>query len=178
LDLGLLEEQARSGRTAKARRRLSNATITSHQGECFMAGLLSTVSWFDNSGVHLRVYTVNGTNITEQGWDGSGPWYTGLYNATGSTVGATAWLDKGGTTHIRVYSALNGEISERCWDGSRWYEGAMKASGVGATASSWVDGSGNAHIRVYVRASNNAVTEQCWDGSGWYVGAYRGTAHG
>lgn len=135
-----------------------------------MAGFVSAVSWFDSS-PHLRVYTGNGSQITEQAYDGS--WYKGGFNAAGTTVGATSWLE-GGQIHIRVYvAAEGGKITEYCWDKDQWYVGAFQGQGTGAAATSWLDGSG-VHIRVYVRASNGTFTEQCWDGSGWYKGAYPG----
>jgi Fungal fucose-specific lectin len=138
-----------------------------------MAGFVSSVSWFDGS-THLRVYTCKNQQVTEQCWDGGGPWYNGALTTPGGTVGATSWLN-GGQISLRVYAALNNKIVEQCWDKDRWYTGAFTASGVGADATSWLDGSGALHIRVYVRAENGAVTEKCWDGSGpWYDGAYKG----
>lgn len=140
-----------------------------------MAGVTSAVSWFDGS-THIRVYTCKGNELTEQGWDGSGPWYKGALSTAGSTVGATGWV-VGGQIHLRVYAASGNKIVEHCWDKDRWYTGAFSAQGTGASATSWLDNHGALHIRVYVRAENGAVTEQCWDGNGpWYVGAYHGQA--
>jgi len=140
-----------------------------------MAGQTSAISWFDGS-THLRVYTCKGQALTEQGWDGNGPWYNGGLSTAGSTVGATSWVS-GGQIHIRVYAALNNKIVEHCWDKNSWYTGAFSATGVSASATSWLDSGGALHIRVYVRAENGSVTEQCWDGSGpWHTGAYHGAA--
>jgi hypothetical protein len=140
-----------------------------------MAGFTSAVSWFDGN-THLRVYTCKNQQVTEQCWDGGGPWYNGQYKSTGATVGATSWLI-GSQVHLRVYTAINNQITEQCWDSGSWYQGAFSATGVGASATSWVDSSGALHIRVYCRAENGAVTEKCWDGSGpWYNGAYQGQA--
>jgi hypothetical protein len=135
-----------------------------------MAGMVSAVSWYDGS-AHLRVYTSNGSQVTEQGWDGS--WYTGQFSAAGNTVGATSWQSNG-QIYIRVYVAQNNNIVEYCWDGSGWYTGAYKGQGTGATATAWVDSAGQNHIRVYARSSSGTFSEQCWDGSGWYNGAYPG----
>jgi len=140
-----------------------------------MAGFTSAVSWFDN-GPHLRVYTCKGNALTEQCWDGNGPWKKGALSTTGSTVGATSWFT-GGQIHLRVYAAVNNKIVEHCWDKDRWYIGAFSSTGIGASATSWLDSHGALHIRVYVREENGAVIEQCWDGNGpWYTGAYHGEA--
>ena len=90
-----------------------------------MAGFVSAVSWFDGS-PHLRVYTSNGSQVTEQAYDGS--WYTGAFSAAGTTAGATSWLDGSGQIHIRVYVAnSSGNITEYCWDSNEWYTGQFTA---------------------------------------------------
>lgn len=146
-----------------------------------MAGFVSAVSWFEKGQVHLRVYTGNGSHITERCYD-SGSWYTGAFSQPGTTVGATSWLDASGQIHLRVYvgSGPNGAITEFCWDKDKWYEGAFSsqthATGEGAAATSWLDNSGQIHLRVYVRNANGKVTEYCWDKDKWYVGGYTGVA--
>lgn len=144
-----------------------------------MAGFVSAVSWVQGQ-THIRVYTGNGSQVTERCWDGSG-WTTGGFSQKGTTVGATSWQDSSGQIHIRVYvgSGTNGAITEWCWDKDKWYEGAFSsqthAAGDGASATSWLDG-GQIHIRVYVRSDNGKATEYCWDKDKWYVGAYTGAA--
>jgi hypothetical protein len=140
-----------------------------------MAGQASAVSWFD-SNTHIRVYTSKGNEVTEQCWDGNGPWYKGAYAGAGATVGATSWVN-GGQIFLRVYSTVGNKIVEQCWDKDRWYTGSFAAAGESASATSWLDDSHTLHLRVYVRATDGSVTEQCWDGSGpWHVGAYKGAA--
>lgn len=143
-----------------------------------MAGKVSGTSWFA-SGPHLRIYTSHNGAITEQCWDGDGPWYKGALTgqANGETVGSTSWLDSSGQIHIRVYVAADNKIIEKCWDKDEWYTGAYSSTGTGASATSWLDGGGNLHIRVYARQGDGSVVEKCWDGSGpWYDGAYQGKA--
>lgn len=145
-----------------------------------MAGHVNAVSWVDKQ-VHLRVYSGNGSQVTERCYDGAN-WYTGAFSQPGTTVGATSWLDSTGQIHLRVYvgSSANGAINEWCWDKDKWYAGVFQsethAAGEGASATSWLDGNGQIHIRVYARASNGRVTEYCWDKDKWYVGAYTGSA--
>lgn len=136
-----------------------------------MAGFVSAVSWYDSQ-PHLRVYTGNGSQVTEQAYDGS--WYKGAFSAQGTTVGATSWLE-GSQIHIRVYVAdSNGGITEYCWDKDQWYTGQFTAQGTGADPTSWLTPDGQIHIRVYVRSSSGTFSELCWDGDGWYKGAYPG----
>jgi hypothetical protein len=138
-----------------------------------MAGQTSAVCWYDGS-THVRVYTCKGQALTEQAWDGSGPWYKGALSVAGATVGATSWIADG-RIRLRVYAATGGKIVEQCWDKDTWYVGAFASPGESASATSWLDGTGALHIRVYVRAESGAVTEQCWDGNGpWHTGAYQG----
>ena len=139
-----------------------------------MAGIVSSTSWFIK-GPHLRVYTIDREQITEQCWDDNGPWYKGAYTGNGESVGSTSWLDNNKQVHIRVYSAENGIIKERCWDKDKWYTGAFESPGLSASATSWIDSNAALHIRVYVRLADNKVVEKCWDNNGpWYDGAYRG----
>jgi Fungal fucose-specific lectin len=146
-----------------------------------MAGYVSSTSWFTGGNAHLRVYTGNGSQVTERCYDGEA-WYTGAFSQHGTTVGSTSWLDQSGQIHIRVYvgSGSNGAITEWCWDKDKWYEGAFSpqthASGDGASATSWLDNTRQIHLRVYVRGANGKVTEYCWDKDKWYVGGYTGAA--
>ena len=85
----------------------------------------ASVSWVDPGGTtHIRVYSTDGYNVLERCWDGSG-WATGGFNAAGSQVSATCWLDKAGE-HIRVYCTFQDKTVEYCADpgGSGWYQGA------------------------------------------------------
>ena len=136
-----------------------------------MAGFVSAVSWYDSQ-PHLRVYTSNGSQVTEQAYDGS--WYKGAFSAQGTTVGATSWLE-GSQIHIRVYVAgTDGNVTEYCWDKDQWYVGQFQGQGTGAAATSWLTPDGQIHIRVYLRSTAGAFSEMCWDGNGWYKGAYPG----
>ena len=142
-----------------------------------MAGQTSAVAWFDGD-THIRVYTAGGNEVTEQCWDGDGPWYKGSYAGAGSMVGATSWTS-GSQVFLRVYSAVGNKIVEQCWDKDRWYTGSFTAVGESASATSWLDGDNSLHLRVYVRAADGSITEQCWDGNGpWYVGSSKGHGTG
>ncbi len=136
-----------------------------------MAGYVSCVSWYDTQ-PHIRVYTSNGSKVTEQAYDGK--WYTGAFSADGATVGSTSWVDGNRQIHIRVYVANSaGKITEYCWDKDKWYVGGFSAAGTGCEATCWVV-NGQVYIRVYVRGADGKFTEQCWDGKGWYKGGYPG----
>ena len=52
----------------------------------------AAISWAP--GGHIRVYTCDGTNVTEKGWDGEGPWYVGSFKAQGRAVSATSWVGR------------------------------------------------------------------------------------
>ena len=93
--------------------------------------------------------------------DGHGdPWRDGTLSAEGSTVGATSWVDSGGTCHIRLYIGNNGRITDYCWDGSSWKPGECSVEGVEASATSWmVDGS--IRVRLYVRQSDGNCDRCC-----------------
>jgi hypothetical protein len=131
----------------------------------------SAVSWV-KSGTHLRIYTSDGSRVTEKCWDGE--WSNGAFAQEGQSIGATAWLDSSGQIHIRAYVSNLGKVTEYCWDKDRWYGGAFPATpGSAASATCWNDNA--LHIRVYVTQPEGRVTELCWDGAGpWYAGAYPG----
>jgi len=79
----------------------------------------ASVNWTDKT-QHLRVYSTDGSNVTERCWDGSG-WYTGAFRAPGQAVSATAH----GGPFIRVYCSDGGKTVEWCWDNNGpWYQGA------------------------------------------------------
>ncbi len=131
---------------------------------------VAAVSW--TPGSHLRIYTSDGSKVTEKCWDGS--WYVGALAVDGQKVGATSWVDSTGQIHIRVYVSNLGKITEQCWDKDHWYVGALAADGESASATSWQEG-GSLRIRVYVTQYSGQVQEHCWDGAGpWYIGAYPG----
>jgi hypothetical protein len=91
-------------------------------------GGLAVVSWLADRQWHVRVYTSDGTNITEQAHDRD--WYTGELAVPGKTVGATSWLDGSNQIRIRVYAGDGNRIIEHCWDGTsrRWYRGQFEAN--------------------------------------------------
>lgn len=137
-----------------------------------MSGSLSAVSWFDGT-YHIRVFRCKGHALTEQVWDGDGPWSEGDLSVEGTSVSATSWMGSGGV-HLRVYAASGGNIVEHGWDGDGWFVGGLSAQGKNATATSWTDEGGAFHIRVYVRDDEGDIQEHCWDGDGpWIVGAYQ-----
>ena len=84
----------------------------------------AAVSWLDGGGgVHIRVYSTDGNNVTERCWDG-GSWTTGGFSAAGGAVSATLW-SSGGVASIRVYCTFEDKTTEFCSDqGGAWYEGA------------------------------------------------------
>jgi hypothetical protein len=140
-----------------------------------MAGLVTSVSWNQNGAPYIRVYNSNGSQVTEECYNGGGNWVKGYNFGSGTTVGATSWVDNNGKLHIRLYigSGQDAPITEQCWDegGNGWYVGAFKANGDGAAPTSWYV-NGVSYIRVYVRSNNGNVSEYCWSGSGWYTGTY------
>jgi len=82
----------------------------------------AAVSW-GTSSPSIRVYTSNGSTITERCYDGSKGWYTGAFKQPGENASATSWLN-GSTIHIRVYATTGSQTTEWCWDGEGWYKGA------------------------------------------------------
>jgi hypothetical protein len=87
----------------------------------------ATVSWFDSSGgLHIRVYSTDGDNVTERCSDAGGPgWTTGAFAQPGAAVSATVWNTSSGTS-IRVYCTVGGVTTEWCNDpGKPWYQGSF-----------------------------------------------------
>jgi len=73
----------------------------------------AVVSWFDKSGLHIRVYSTDGYNVMERCLDqGSTVWVTGQFKAPGGAVSATCWVDSAGNNHIRVYCTWQNVTTE------------------------------------------------------------------
>jgi hypothetical protein len=86
----------------------------------------AVVNWFDSSGgLHIRVYSSDGDNVTERCSDAGGSgWTTGSFAQQGSHVSATAWTVSGNAS-IRVYCITDGTATEWCMDpGGSWYQGS------------------------------------------------------
>ena len=87
----------------------------------------AAVSWQDSGGVHIRVYSTDGYNVTERCWDGNS-WTTGSFAAQGSAVSATCWPN-GSSASIRVYCTFDDKTTELCLDpGGSWYVGGYTVS--------------------------------------------------
>jgi len=81
----------------------------------------ASTSWIDGA-IRIRVYSSDGTNVTERCWDGSG-WYTGAFKQAGEVTSVTSWFASG--PFIRVYVSKGGVTTEYCWDkNGPWYKGA------------------------------------------------------
>lgn len=86
----------------------------------------AAVNWFDGSGgLHIRVYSSDGNNVTERCMDaGSSSWTTGKFAQPGTAVSATAWVDAAGA-NIRVYCTREGTTTEWCNDAEgTWTKGS------------------------------------------------------
>ena len=77
---------------------------SSREGNMANSIVTASVSWTDNQGVHLRVYSSDGYKVTERCYD-EGAWTTGGFAQQGSEISATIWQQNGGPS-IRVYCAL------------------------------------------------------------------------
>ncbi|NNC73552.1 MAG: fucose-binding lectin protein [Sphingomonadaceae bacterium] len=86
----------------------------------------AAVSWTDSTGVHIRVYSTDGDNVTERYNDGDG-WKTGTLNVPGSEVSATCWAVEGGYT-VRLYATVQFESTTEWCNGpdtkGEWVKGA------------------------------------------------------
>jgi hypothetical protein len=85
----------------------------------------AVVSWQDSGGLHIRVYSTDGYNVTERCADtGTSGWTDGSFSAPGSAVSATVWQDSGGL-HLRVYCTFEDGTTEYCADTgtSGWTKG-------------------------------------------------------
>lgn len=89
----------------------------------------AVVSWQDNNGLHIRVYSTDGYNVIERVTDtGSSGWSNGGFSAPGSQVSATVWQDNAGA-HIRVYCTFEDGTTEWCMDpGSNWTKGSYSTT--------------------------------------------------
>ena len=85
----------------------------------------AVVSWQDSGGLHIRVYSTDGYNVTERCSDtGSSGWTTGSFSQPGSAVSATVWQTSSGAS-IRVYCTNEDTTTEWCTDpGAAWYQGS------------------------------------------------------
>ena len=86
----------------------------------------AAINWFDSSGgLHIRVYSTDGYNVTERCIDaGSSGWTTGAFSEPGGQVSATCWTASDGV-HIRVYCNFEDLTTEWCNDpGTGWTKGS------------------------------------------------------
>ena len=138
-----------------------------------MSRSVDAISWYTPK-ENIRVYSSDGTHVTERFIENGSPWETGEFRAEGVTVGATSWMDGVGI-HIRVYvgDGHGGPIVEHCYDMKDWYVGGFKANGVGAGATTFME-DGKPRLRVYVQGTDGSITEHCsdQDESKWYTGTY------
>lgn len=87
----------------------------------------ASTSWQDSGGVHIRVYSTDGYNVSERCWD-NGAWTTSSFSAPGSAVSATSYLN-GSSASIRVYCTFEDTTAEMCLDpGGAWYVGGYTPS--------------------------------------------------
>ena len=87
----------------------------------------AAVSWQDGGGLHIRVYSTDGYNVTERCWDNNA-WTTSSFSTPGSAVSATCWLN-GSSASIRVYCTFEDKTVELCLDpGGSWYQGGYTVS--------------------------------------------------
>lgn len=85
----------------------------------------AAVSWQDDAGLHIRVYSTDGYTVTERCSDtGGSGWATGQFSQPGAAVSATLWQTDAGVS-IRVYCTFEDVTTEWCTDpGVAWYQGA------------------------------------------------------
>ena len=130
----------------------------------------ATISWFDGSVEHIRVYTAREGHITEECWDGEG-WSSGGYSTEGDSVAAAIVLRPDNQPTIMVFHSREGTAREWYWECGSWLEGGFEAEGTVESATAWVDASGDHHTRVYVRDGEQNLSEVCWDPEpGWHPG--------
>ena len=83
----------------------------------------AAISWVDNAGSHIRVYSSDGYNVVERCADPNIGWTAGAFSQQGSDVSATCWQDDAGV-HIRVYCTFEDTTTEWCTDpGEGWSKG-------------------------------------------------------
>lgn len=87
----------------------------------------ASISWVDSGGgLHIRVYSTDGYNVTERCADtgAASAWTTGAFAEAGSAVSATCWQTSAGVS-IRVYCTFEDATIEWCNDpGTGWTKGA------------------------------------------------------
>ena len=125
----------------------------------------STISYKIEDSVNIRVFITNGHNIIEKYFN-SNKWSYGTFNQTGSTVGATYYIQDNNPI-IRVYVGKKGMIQEYRWDDTNtWQLGTLSVEGEQASAMSF-ERNGVNSLRVYVTHKNNSMSEWGEDGEGW-----------
>jgi len=130
----------------------------------------ATISWFDGSVEHIRIYACNGGVISEQCWDGNG-WSEGAYHTEGDSVAAAIFF-KDNQPSILVFHSKDGQSREWYWEGQGWLQGSFEAEGTVESATAWVDAGGEHHTRVYVRDNAGNLCEVCYDpAEGWRSGS-------
>lgn len=84
----------------------------------------ASISWLDNSGLHIRVYSTDGYTVTERGIDtGGSGWTTRNFSQPGNAVSATVWVSNGAPS-IRVYCTINDQTTEWASDNNGpWTKG-------------------------------------------------------
>ena len=91
----------------------------------------AAINWFDsNGGLHIRVYSSDGNNVTERCIDAGGSgWTTGSFSQPGIAVSATVWTVSG-APQIRVY-VTNFDTTTEWVNGANntWTQGTYTSSG-------------------------------------------------
>jgi hypothetical protein len=85
----------------------------------------ASVSWVDGAGkAHIQVFWTDGYTIKNRVFDNG--WTDGNFDAKGSDVSATCWIQNG-VAAIRVYCTNDDQIAEWCSDdgGNTWYAGGF-----------------------------------------------------
>ena len=85
----------------------------------------ASVSWFDDHGMHVRVYSVRSGKVTERCFDsesGSG-WYTSDFAADANHVSATATMHPGDGVYIHLYATFAGKTTEWSFSHREWQKG-------------------------------------------------------
>jgi hypothetical protein len=90
----------------------------------------AAINWFDSQGgLHIRVYSSDGNNVTERCSDAGGSgWTTGAFAQPGIAVSATVWTVNGAPS-IRVYVTQFGTTTEWCSDPNQtWHQGSYSTA--------------------------------------------------
>jgi Fungal fucose-specific lectin len=128
---------------------------------------VAAVSWFKGTTTFLRVFTSNGSLVTEQVHDGQ--WHPGLFSVPGSSVTAAAWTDGNDVVQIRVFVANDGTIIEYqgTSDSEEWRMTGLRIEGMTAAAVRFPGLAGKDFLRVYVRDAGDTLREAYSNGEGW-----------